>query len=223
MSRLRAATRRGDTGITMVELLVSMGIFVVVLSVVLAGLVSMTRSTTRVQDVTNAGDSVRRAFQTLDKQVRYATAVNYPGVGASGAHYVELLTTAVPEGQMARCVQWRVHPTSRQLEVRSWADSPTATRTAWSTVATGVRNDLTSATPNRPFVLRPASGTSLRQQLTVSLDVGRGPAGLNKITGADVRTTFVARNSSHLSQSNADANNDLASDTPVCTSRLERP
>src|SRR5690606_23012710 len=111
----------------------------------------------------------------------------------------------------------------RTLQVRTWRDIPTATRTDWNTIATDVRNDLSGSSPNLPFVLNAAGGTETRQQLVVSFDVGRGAAGADATTGADVGTVFVARNSSESSPSNADLNLDHVSDTPVCSSHLERP
>jgi hypothetical protein len=50
------------------------------------------------------------------------------------------------------------------------------------------------------------------QELVVSIDSGN-----NAVKGAAVTTTFVARNSSIQSISNADSLVDGTSDTPICT------
>ncbi len=223
MDRLRVSRDRRDAGLTLTELLVSMGIFTIVLAVFMSGLLVMTRSTVRAQDVTDAGDAVRKAFQTMDKQIRYASSINRPGTGAGGAHYVEFITTDLPDGQDPLCTQWRFDPDARTLDFRTWRDVPHPVRSGWRVVATDVRNDLTGSSPELPFVLKTAGGTYTRQQLVVSFDVGRGDAGPDETVGADVSTTFVARNSSYLSPSNDDLDGDGASDTPVCTSGLERP
>lgn len=222
LRRRRLDRARDDAGVTLVEMLTAMGIFTVVIAVFLAGLVTMTRSTARSQDVIDAGDAVRKAFQTMDKQIRYASSINFPGRGASGAVYVEFVRTAPTAGAPAVCTQWRYDPATRVLQVRTWEDIPTATVSGWSTIATDVRNDLAGASPNLPFVLTPAGGGTVRQQLAVSIDVGDGPGGTGAERGAATATVFVARNSSTTSPSNADGNTDGRSDTPVCTTYGER-
>lgn len=230
MLRARAAARSAraggraarDAGLTLIELLVSMGIFSVVVVVFMGGLVSMTRSTTRTEQVTDAGDATRRTFQTMDKQIRYASSINFPGVGPSGAHYVEFLTTARPDGAPPLCTQWRMDPTARVIQSRTWPDVVGGTRTPWRTVATDVRNVLSGPGAAPPFVLKPVAGTSVRQQLVVTVDVGRGDAATGSATGADIRTVFVARNSSYLSPSNVpDATGQ--SITKICNGLWERP
>jgi len=209
-----------DAGFTMTELLTSMFIFAVIISIFLAGMVSMTSSTVRAQDVSDAGDSVRLAFQTLDKQIRYADSINSPGVGSSGAHYVEFLTSAQEDGLLPLCTQWRYDPTAATLSYRTWRDAPTGTVSEWRMVADDMRNDLSGATPDKPFVLLFAASAQLRQELVVSLSSGRtGEIG----TGADIGTRFVARNSSVQSLSNHDTNGDGISDVFVCSSHLARP
>lgn len=207
---------------SLMELIVSMAIFLVVLTVFVSGLLSMSQATVRAQAVTNAGDAVRASFQTMDKQIRYASSINFPGAGGSGSLYVEFITEAQPDGQDPLCTQWRYDPTARTLAYRTWRDVTSGTVSAWRVVATDVRN-ATGATPDPPFQLVPAGTSYVRQQLVVNVDAGRGAAGPQALTGADVQTVFVARNSSTTSLSNLDMNGDGSSDNPVCTSHLERP
>lgn len=214
------AGRDTEAGFSLTELIVSMAIFAVVISIFLAGLASMSQSTVRAQDVANAGDAVRLAFQTMDKQIRYASSINSPGVGSSGAHYVEFITTAQPNGQNPLCTQWRYDPTERTLAYRTWRDQPVSTKSEWRTVAFDLRNDLSGATPNEPFELVFASEEYVRQQLVVSLDAGRTET---SEPGAEMGTTFVARNSSDRSTSNLDLDGNGISDAFVCSSHLERP
>ncbi|WP_284501212.1 type II secretion system protein J [Actinotalea sp. C106] len=209
MDHLRARLRSRDEGMTLIELLVSMGIFTVVLAVFFGGLITMTRSTSRSQDVTAAGNSVRSAFQTMDRQIRYASAINTPGTGGSGSHYVEFLTGSQPDGLAPLCTQWRLDPTNRVLQQRTWRDTPSATRSSWRTVATDIRNDVTV---HPPFTLYPVGDGRSRQQLAVALDAGAGEGGTDSAPGADVSTVFVARNSAKAS-----------TDTVVCQNLLERP
>lgn len=208
---------RGESGTTLIEMLVAMGIFTIVVTVFMGGLVGMTQSTARSQSVSDSADAVRKAFQRMDKQVRYASAINRPGAGASGARYVEFRTTAVPAGKSPFCTQWRYDPTTAQLQVRTWDDVPSAPVSAWSTIVTSARNDLT-LTDNLPFAFTPADATYTRQSLTVTLDVGYGTQ-----AGSQMSSTFVARNSSSESLSNTDSEPDGDSDTPVCTLSSSRP
>ena len=201
------------------ELVVSMAIFAIIITVFLGGMMSMTSSTVRAQDVANAGDSVRLAFQMLDKQIRYAESINSPGVGGSGAHYVEFLTSSQRDGELPLCTQWRYDPTDRSLGYRTWRDVPTGTVSEWREIADDMRNDLSGATPDTPFVLLSATSTQLRQELVVSFNAGRTAT---SEPGADIGTVFVARNSSEQSISNDD-DGDGVSDVFVCSSHLERP
>ena len=220
MVRIPRRRDEREDGLTLIELLVSMGIFTIVIAVFMAGVVSMTRSTTHSQEVTDAGNAVRRAFQTMDKQIRYASAINFPGVApVSGNHYVEFRTESQPNGLAPLCTQWRLNVATKELQSRTWRD-PGTTRTAWVTMATNVRNKLTAPGSQPPFVLKPAGGNLVRQQLAVTVVSGRGTSPI----GADTSTVFVARNSSKNSLSNADLVAPVGvSDFPVCSNLLERP
>ena len=208
-----------DSGFTLTELIVAMSIFAIIITIFLSGMVSMTSATVRAQDVANAGDSVRLAFQMLDKQIRYAESINSPGVGGSGAHYVEFLTSSQRDGELPLCTQWRYQPTDRSLAYRTWRDVPTGTVSGWRVIAVNMRNDLSGSPPDTPFVLLFADAAQVRQELKVSFNAGRTVTGE---PGADIGTRFVARNSSEQSVSNADDNGDGVSDTLVCSSHLER-
>lgn len=195
---------------TLVELIVAMGIFTVVIAVFMAGIVVMTKNTARAQAVADAGDEVRRVFQRLDKEVRYASAINRPGTGSSGAYYVEYLVSAVEAGDQPTCTQWRYVPSSGTLQRRSWPNATSSVSpSAWSTLASRVRNDLAT---QKPFQFTPAGSINASQQLRVFLDVGPASGG----TGAQLDSQFVARNTDTSTTTNADIDNNGASDTPVC-------
>ena len=215
-----ARARRGparDSGVSLVELLVAMSIFVVVIGVFMSGVVSMTRVTARAQGVSDSETAARRVMDRFDKQVRYSTAVNSAGFGAAGTTgplYVEYLVPAQASDGSPYCAQWRYDPTARTVALRTWTDSVTPSPSAWSILATNVRNIAT----NPPFVLTFASLSLVSQELTVTLDIG--PAAR---AGVLVSTTYVARNTSVNTTSNTDANGDLASDSPVCRTGVGRP
>ncbi|MEP7763983.1 type II secretion system protein [Sanguibacter sp. 25GB23B1] len=214
LRRTRRDQERDDTGMTLVELIVAMGIFTVVIAVFMAGIVVMTKNTARAQAVADAGDEVRRVFQRLDREVRYASAINRPGTGSSGAYYVEYLVSAVEAGKQPMCTQWRYVPATGTIERRTWANVTSgASPSAWSTLANRVRNDLAT---QKPFEFTPAGSINASQQLRVFLDVGPGAGGPDARKGAQLDSQFVARNTDTSTTTNADIDNNGASDTPVC-------
>src|SRR5690554_5723000 len=89
-TRLRRVTRGGDVGMTLTELIVAMGIFMAVLAVFGAAIVTMSQTTVRAQATSDSTSQVRTVFQRMDKEVRYASEINMPGA-AGGDLYVEYL------------------------------------------------------------------------------------------------------------------------------------
>jgi hypothetical protein len=174
-------------------------------------------------DVTaSSGDAVRLAFQRMERQVRYAESVNYPGTGASGRRYVEFRTgAAVSSTGAAMCTQWRWDPSTGALQSRTWRDAATPSVPDWSTLITDVQPDDTYTAREYPFQVLAAdsSKNQPRQRLVLRLTVGKESADAR----VSSETTFVARNSSTGSVSNADTDNNGQSDTQVCVAAVGRP
>ncbi|NYI41358.1 PilW family protein [Demequina lutea] len=207
LTRLRAALRReesDDSGLTIIELVVAMSIFTIVLAIYFSALISMSKTTVQAQGSVDASDALRATFNVLDHEVRYASSINTPGQGASGAWYAEFEATDLPQKAFPMCYQWRLDPNTHVLSTRTWTEDGTSAPTAWH----GVSWNVQAGGGASPFTLTPAVGTVLRQSLTVHLTV-KGPAGAQL---ADQETTFIARNSSSASKS------DL-----VCTAGMSRP
>lgn len=200
--------RRPDGGYTLIELIVAMSLFSFLIAVFMSGIVQMSKSTVRVQNVTGASDEARRAFDRMDRQLRYAAAVNRPG-RTGDDWYLEFQITATGTSA-AVCTQWRLVDGTDQLQYRTWPDEVSPTASGWITVANHVANDPDT---EQPFTFEPADATYTRQRVTLFLDVSNGQPG-----GAQVEATFVARNTSTATQTNADSSPvDGASDSPVCT------
>jgi prepilin-type N-terminal cleavage/methylation domain-containing protein len=212
--KLSELHRRGrdDRGFTMIELMIALGIFSIFLTVVMTSIISITKASTRVQVTAQSSSAELAVFQRLDHQIRYADAINFAGVGSpSGDQYVEFDTPATSTStNIALCTQWRFDPTAHVLQMRTWNNVTGAVPGTWATMLTNVATD---AGPNYPFQMLPAttSGAS-NQDLKVSIDSGN-----SSVQGAAITTTFVARNSSIQSASNADDNGDGVSDHPICT------
>ncbi|MBO3085546.1 PulJ/GspJ family protein [Cellulomonas fengjieae] len=212
----RARSDERDSGITTIELIVAMGIFVSVVAIFLSGVVVMTNNAVRSTVTVNAGDRARLVLQRFDKQVRYADAVNLPGAGGGGRQYIEFRTPAtVAKSGVTTCTQWRWDPATGVVAMRSWADGAGSLPSF-----VGVTTDLAdAATAGYPFSVELASPLHPRQEVTVSL-LFRG-AEAAEVSSA---SSFVARNSSVESPSNIDgAPADGVSDNPVCAPAGFRP
>lgn len=203
-----------EAGVSAMELVVAMLIFSVVISVYFGALISMAGTTAKAQNSVDASDALRATFNAMDHQVRYATAINRPVQGSSGIWYVEFESTMLPNNAPALCHQWRLDPVAKVLSYRTWREDG-ITVSPWR----GVAWDVDSTSAGSPFVFTPVTSTVVAQTLTVSLQF-KAPDG--RIV-AEQSTTFIARNSSTKSLSNADDDGDGVSDDEVCTSRMDRP
>jgi prepilin-type N-terminal cleavage/methylation domain-containing protein len=186
MTRVR--DRRDDSGYTLMELMVALGVFTVVLVVVMAGIISMTTTMRKTSNQTDASDQIRRAILRMDKTVPYSDAITVPGqVGSDW--YVEFDTTA---GGAHTCAQWRLVAATDLLQYRSWTvTSGTITAPSWQTVATGIVNNPTT---QQPFQLQTYAqdNTLVKQELLVKLYATKGTQSVGR---AQATTLFVARNS----------------------------
>jgi prepilin-type N-terminal cleavage/methylation domain-containing protein len=190
--------RRSQAGYSLPEVLVATAVTSLLLAAVATAVVGLLGAYRKVQDTQLADDRGRVVLDRLDRDLRQAGTLNTPG-GAGGAAYVEYQTDVGSAGAPASCTQWRLDGTSHVLAVRRWTLPAPAAAPAWSTVATGVVNDLTA---EPPFAVTPAQGAVEHAQLTVQLRLAldRGQA----LT----RATVTARNSAP----------DDGSASPVCMS-----
>lgn len=211
------APQSSEDGMTLLEVIVAMGIFMIFMAVILTTTVTLAQSTTRARLTAEASNSALVVFGYFDRQARYADAINFPGAGVSGARYVEFRTLGPTTASAATCTQWRFVPSLSRMESRSWTDAAGVVVPSFTTKLTDVIDD---GGADYPFKLTPASNDGSRmQQLTVT--VHSGSERLN--AGAAMGATFTARNSSVDSPSNIDGDSNGASDTPVCGATVNRP
>lgn len=216
----------GDGGFSLPELLVAMLILTVVSSVFMAGIIQMSRNAVQSEITVDAADSVRRVFQRLDKEMRYADAVNFPGTSGTGKRYLEFRVPAVAaRSGVNTCVQWRWDPATERLESRTWAETA-PTLPGFGSVSEDVVLGTDPATPDPldppypyPFGLQPASPGHPRQVVTFRMQV-RADVGQRDVQS---QTLLVARNSTVDSPGNTDTNSDGVSDSPVCWRAGIRP
>jgi prepilin-type N-terminal cleavage/methylation domain-containing protein len=211
LRRLQIEDQGREDGMTLVELIVAMGILTIMLTVSMAAITTMTNDAVRAKSVTDATDQLRVTFQQMDKEIRYASAINAPASTGTG-YYVEYLVEANAASGAEQCVQWRYVTASGELQRRT--ATPGGTPSEWRTTVTKLRNDLTVAA-QRPFKLTKAGTTAdgkvyTKQQLAVYLDTGMGTA--EDPRGGQLNVQLVALNSSTSSP-----------DTVCLTGGLNRP
>jgi len=183
LRRLHARVRAtGESGTTMIEIVVAMVIMTIAGSIFVGAVVSLSRTTNYAQAVTDSATNTNQAYQALDRTVRYASAISQPGlgVGATKHWYVELQDTT---SGTAECTQLRVNTTTQQLQRRTWPATGVAPINGWVPIASGITNGAT----NPPFVLGrddnddgvadgETSETTQHQELTIRMFSTSGPA-----------------------------------------------
>ena len=214
---LRPLAQR-QAGYTLIELSAAMGVFTIFIAIFLTAVVGISRGTSTARNTAESSSGALIVFQNLDRQVRYADAINFPGLGPSGARYIEFRTPAANSvSGLATCSQWRYIPADGRVESRRWENRLGVALPEWSNKVTGI-TDLGGV--GYPFSLIPAAaGGSAFQQVRLTLQAG------DPVIGGEtsIDGVFVARNSSLLSPSNIDVNNDGNSDNPVCRPTGSRP
>jgi len=216
--RLRPPTaEEKQSGFSLIELLVSMGIFTIFLALFMSAVIGLTKGTSKTQITAQTTGEVVSVFKNLDRQVRYADAINAPGT-AGGFRYIEFRTPASSSNltpAAVLCTQWRYSPATGVVQMRKWKDVTAAVMGEWMTQLTDV---IDTGAATYPFDMIPAtSNGSTKQRLKLSLNAGN--AALNANT--EISTTYVARNSSTDSISNVVVAG--ASTLPVCLSSGNRP
>src|SRR5690554_6186509 len=115
LMRPQAEDQAREDGMTLVELIVAMGILTIMLTVSMAAITTMTKDAVRSKSVTDAADQLRVTFQQMDKEIRYASAINAQGSTSTG-YYVEYLVEANAASGAEQCVQWRYVTASGELQ-----------------------------------------------------------------------------------------------------------
>jgi prepilin-type N-terminal cleavage/methylation domain-containing protein len=215
MTATEPSTER-DAGFTLVEYTVAMAIFVIVIAITAGGVALMARDVVKTTNLSTSTDQIRQAFARLDRQVRYATEINYPGLVSGTRWYVEF---QAPNGDgVATCHQWRLDTATDKLQERWWTAGTTPAATpGWVTVASNIANDPAA---DKPFTLVPASVTQPRQGLVVELLARKAARDTSSVT---MQTSLYARNSSTQSDSNDDIDGNGVSDDPTCGELGSRP
>ena len=201
MRRLRARLgldrERQDEGFTLVEMLITMVIFGLAMTVVTKSVNKVEKFANDAQGSADATSEVRLALDDIDKQVRSGNVLYSPAnettpssCTASGTDAGSCMRVYTQANGTQRCVQWQViadpaKPTTSIIRSRSWSPNWQTDNayTAWATKARGLL--LTPSTA--PFTLQGAVTSSSSRYLSVRFEA-KDP----RRTGSVVLTSALA-------------------------------
>ncbi len=171
--------RRGDDGLSLVELLVTMVIAGIVLPLVFGVLINAQRSTASTMATSDSVGEAQRALATIDRQVRSGTAPIYVSGTQAFGFYSKFAANGAPIDP-ALCVQYRVSPDDgdnieepgeRELQARTFP--VTSAPPAWT--STSVRRVISGVTSTTTFTAVPDTAVpSTLRSVRVTLDASRG-------------------------------------------------
>jgi prepilin-type N-terminal cleavage/methylation domain-containing protein len=184
-----AASR--ESGFTIIELMVAMMVLGIFLAIVTTSVVALTRGATKIQVAAVSSSQELAVFSRLDHAIRYADGVNAQGTGSpSGDSYFEFrVPSDSTPNNLTMCTQWRYDPASATIAMRQWQDgSFSSTKTAWDVL---LRNVANGGGANYPFAFSAAAPPNqVLEEMTLTLYAGN-----TVVNGAQISSTFVARNS----------------------------
>ncbi|BFU46782.1 type II secretion system protein J [Krasilnikovia sp. MM14-A1004] len=157
--RENMSRRRGDEGVSLVEMMVTMSIMSVVGAMFATGIIQVFRANNLIETRAVAQAQLYMAFQRFDRELRYASWIADPGkVGTRW--YVEFA-----DADPTKCAQLRFDTTAQPaangqdgagiLQLVRWTKGtpPTAAST-WTTVASNLVEQ-----SYQPFEMQPANST----------------------------------------------------------------
>jgi type II secretory pathway pseudopilin PulG len=146
---------RGEGGMSLLELLVSMAVTAIALLAITSVLASAQKSVTHQESLTQTLDQARLAVQQLDRELRSGNVLYDPALenavggvascsGCTPGYTLRVYTQsnadtrAVGGSNGYRCVLWKI--ANQQVMTRYWPPLDPADASGWRVVATGVVN-----------------------------------------------------------------------------------
>ena len=140
---VRAAHR--EDGFTLVELLVSMSIFVVVLVIFLTTFTVVQTAVHREEDKSRNNDQARLAMEELDREIRSGNVLYDPATESAPRLMLRIYTQSNATTREPRpgyvCRLWRIDG-SQQLQTRFWPPGRPEAASSWQTIADGIVNEV---------------------------------------------------------------------------------
>jgi type II secretory pathway pseudopilin PulG len=160
-------TRRGDDGVTLVDVMVSMAVMSVVVAVFTSGIVDMFRTANHADAAAAAQAQILTSFNRLEREIRYAQRIMEPHAVANGFAVEFVINDA---SGVLQCTQLVLMDGGAMTE-QQWPAGESPTKPA-TTIATGLEPK-----EAEPF-LQLAAGTLGsnfdRLQVRVTTTVGTG-------------------------------------------------
>ncbi|KQS97205.1 PulJ/GspJ family protein [Cellulomonas sp. Leaf395] len=200
---LRRARRSRDSGMTLVEMLVSMIVFGIAMVMITSATILVMNMANDAQQSAQTVTELRQAVAVIDRQVRSGNVLFSPAnetipsscqaYGTSAGSCMRIFTQS---NGSEKCVQWQLlddgsGTSTGTLRMRSWAlDYLTSGDiTPWSVVARDLRTSSTTA----PFTLLGASTPYKERALQLHI------VGIDERNGKEqaVDTTLTGRNTSY--------------------------
>jgi len=198
---------RDDSGTTLIELIVSMTIMSVVMTMFTTAVLQMYQAANKTESLSTAQSELNTVFLRMDRIVRYASGIS--DVTQSGTtYYIGLLTV---EADRPLCNAFRlVGGPEPKFQIVTWDEQkigdPAYTRPAWTTLA----NNVIAPANGKPFTVVEADAVENFDRLQLDLVALVGTNTDRTRTNTSVR--FTALNTS------------LATSTPtVCDRYLGTP
>lgn len=183
---LRRRRPRGDAGMTLTELLVSMIVFSVAIGMVYSAVILTLQWSRETQQSAEAVNELRQGLARIDRQVRSGNVLFSPededtwvgtcqdgGVGSNAGTCMRIFTQSNGDH---KCVQWQLAPdpaggAGRVLQMRSWETDWQSGGSVdpWSVIARDVH--FVAGTTPMPFTLEGASTPYKERMLRVHLEV----------------------------------------------------
>ncbi|HET9518882.1 MAG TPA: prepilin-type N-terminal cleavage/methylation domain-containing protein [Actinoplanes sp.] len=174
-----------DAGMTLAELMVSMALTTVIMSLFTTGIVQLYQVSNVTQSREVAQSQVRTAWVRVEREVRYAAGITTPGQ-VGGDWYVEYVTTNTGP---AVCGQLRLSDAAGQLQWRTWTRGQTPP-TSWTVLASFV-SEWAGVAPFRFYSANSFGGVQ-QLELLLTANVGSGKTAASKQIGWRI----TARNTS---------------------------
>jgi prepilin-type N-terminal cleavage/methylation domain-containing protein len=197
IAAFRNRNRETDDGFSLIELVVVTSIFLMIMTVITASVISMMSQARRESGQSDNMTNSRNIIQDLDKTVRYANNISTPGTGSDGSYYVEYRTGNT--GQQQTCWQWRYNPTTKLVQSRHWlpplAGVGSTTATTWAFQADGIA--LSGATPI--WTITTPSASSSHEVLNVKFIAKHGGGPVQSTASQVTLTAINTASSSPLS------------------------
>lgn len=181
---LRPRGREADTGFTLVELLISVALFSVVMTIVGSIVISSFQADRTVREVTGSTTDGQLVVNVVEQTVRNSTAVHVQAAADGVSVFATVRSTV---GGTPACTAWFFDAGEQTVYQRSSSSAisaplPGAVGSEWSVVSTGIVADDDGAGTTYPvFAAQGTRGLSIR--FAVEADSGPASLFITSVTG----------------------------------------